>query len=604
DSDNMLVVDLNIPKIIKFYPQDGINQSEVNSYVTIEGVNFGDSQGSSQVLFGEAQAQPADCADAWTDEKIKVIVPKAAPIQALGIKTYDSPQLSAIDAILNYSFDDSGDVLAADTVSSHQGEIHNGTKVDSPLNKALEFNGINTYIQIGGGIIQLTSGSIEMWFKPETSGTLFSANGPAGINFSIDYNANATRSIIKKNQWNHLVYSYDQANAKANVYINGLRLSGITDMGINVKNNFIGVAKTSYMLGKEDIVNKENNYFKGQIDNFTIYNKVLSQQEVWANYGIKPGQIVLLNFEEDGSEITDSSANNFVGMAVSNQSVSFRTAEGKYGQAITFNNDNHINIPNNPSLTFDDQITIEGWFKVGSSSDNLIYDSNNITLGVVTGALKFTAYIAGGNKFAAVNLPNGTALTDWLTKWHYFAGVYDGQKMKIYLDSEESESAVAGKIYQETKFNSACIGGCANIFQGSLDNFALYNRALSSAEINSRLGAKDKSFIKVVTSFGENTSDYNKNGVKDSGEIFSYSNNVYPFLCALQPNNGKEGTVISVSGDNLGKSNKTVYKGKEYGIGSYIKFLNAPVSLMKNDKINSWSNQTLNYVNPFKSDLA
>lgn len=608
DDNNQLVVDLNLPTITSFYPRDGINQPEVNSYVTIDGRNFGKTQGTNKVLFGDVEAPLAICDDSWTDTRIKVVVPKVTPVPAETAKTYTLALAEATpEVILNYNFDDEGGVILNDLTGQHQGEIISGAKVDSQFGKALDFNGTNSLVKISG-TLNISSGSIEVWFKPDQTqgGTIFSVTNTNPANdFSLNYRP-AALGALKTNQWNHLIYTYNNLNTSREIYLNGIRVTGL-DSGITVSGNFVGTANTSLTLGAEN-TGVFGDYFKGQIDNFIIYNKVLTPKEVWGNFGVQPGQILLLNFEEASSEIIDSSGNNFPGLAIANQLVSFRSADGKFGQAVTFNNNNHITVNNNSSLVFDNQITIEGWFKLNSVAgftNNPIFEANNIFLGIDAGSnLRFEANIGGSFKYASIPLySSGVNKNIELNAWNYFAGAYDGQKIKLYFNSLEYEFLTTGKIIQQTDFNKACIGGCNNGFKGSLDNFAIYNTALSPLQINSRLGAKDNSLIRVVTGFGEDSTDLNKNGIKDPGETYKYSQNVYPFLCALKPNFGNEGTVVEVIGDNLGEYNKTIYQGKEYGVGSYLKFFIPSLSILPDSGLKTWSNESLSYVSPFK-DLA
>ena len=93
------------------------------------------------------------------------------------------------------------------------------------------------------------------------------------------------------------------------------------------------------------------------------------------------------------------------------------------------------------------------------------------------------------------------------------------------------------------------------------------------------------SYLVVQTYYGEGKST----------DTFQLSQNIYPFLCALQPNYGKENASVNVSGWNFGDSNKTIFGGKEFNIGSNLFFDN---TVFENNKLKTWTNNLLTFNNP------
>jgi hypothetical protein len=73
----LVTVDLDIPKIDYFYPDNGAIRSEIKTYVTIYGTNFGVEQGDGKVLVGNLEAKIGDCAGAWSDSQIVIELPLA-----------------------------------------------------------------------------------------------------------------------------------------------------------------------------------------------------------------------------------------------------------------------------------------------------------------------------------------------------------------------------------------------------------------------------------------------------------------------------------------------------------------------------------------------
>ncbi len=607
DQDNQLVIDLNIPVIDSFYPKDGLMQEEVQNYVTIEGRNFGKMQGNSRVYFDEIIAPLADCEKPWTDTMISVKVPKAQPVSPEIQPTYSLPALEKDDnMILMYDFEDTSSTVLKDKLGSYDGELKGGTRIRDQFSQALLLNGTSDYIKLPNSL-NLNSGSIELWFKPSGTGkqTLISASdGTANNLFSLDYDPGLNASgAVKANQWNHLVYTYD--GSTATLYLNGLTFENfISNYGIRKTGNFIGANKNNILIGSKN-TGIFSEYFKGIIDGFAIYSNVLDRETVKNRYGLKRGQILLLNFDESGATIKDSSANQFAGLAIDHPDISFRIDSGKNGKAIKFNNDNHINILNNPSLAFGQEISIEGWFKVAiPGQSNIIYEGFSSLAGIKLGILPecggFCMRIATAAGIKYASLPTSNILAN---QWNYFAGIYDGSAVKIYLNEDHAEYAATGLITQTQDLYNGYIGGKTNNFNGSLDDFAIYNRALTLDEISSRIGAHDDSFIKVVTDFGEDNTDFNNNKQKETGEIFEFSDNVYPFLCSLNPDFGPQGIQVAAAGDNFGDIFKQILGGKEYGVGSYVNFNYTTQDVMRFlgvdfGQINSWANKLIEYNNP------
>ena len=71
--------------------------------------------------------------------------------------------------------------------------------------------------------------------------------------------------------------------------------------------------------------------------------------------------------------------------------------------------------------------------------------------------------------------------------WHFFTASYDGTTQKLYVDGSELASATTSQTLSTTtnaKIGTRSFSTPANYFQGNLANVAIWNRALSSDEIN------------------------------------------------------------------------------------------------------------------------
>ena len=86
-----------------------------------------------------------------------------------------------------------------------------------------------------------------------------------------------------------------------------------------------------------------------------------------------------------------------------------------------------------------------------------------------------------------VNAIGLTSTNTFQDKWVYAVGTYDGTTQKLYIDGSLDKTATTSQTISTT--NAARIGVQAysldNYFKGNLANVAIWNRALSSDEINS-----------------------------------------------------------------------------------------------------------------------
>ncbi|MFC1598852.1 LamG-like jellyroll fold domain-containing protein [Patescibacteria group bacterium] len=643
DEDNKLIVDLNTPVIDYIYPDNGLFHPDVNSYVTVYGYNFGDSPEDSQILFDKVPAQLADCPNAWTDTIIQVVVPKGEQVEIEQTPRF-YPELISIaeGAQLFYDFEEESKIVAQDIFNQNDAEIIDGFKENERFGKAVYLNGSSSFVNIlNSQSFAYDEGSIEFWFKSyefEAGNwqTLFSFSDNSADNiFSIEIsppfdppyeneakilikeniagseviNNITTIGVVKENTWHHLVYTYD--GEKYILYIDGRKFYYVTNGDLSQSNTsatgFLGdFTYTNILLGAGN-TGSAVGHFNGVLDNVILYDRALTEDDVWRRLGLNKGQVLVLNFDESGGKIIDSSINAFTDISVVDPSTSFITDTGVSGRALNLNNDNSININDHPALVFTDEVTIESWIKIPQSwfddpnlaKVNKIYSSNRVNFGIMDcdapadgiSGLCFQVYLADEDAETGSVFYNEVSLSELTAdQWNYVAATYDGQAITVYLNGNKHEFTHANitdrRIMQKSGFGDISIGN--NEFIGAIDQFAVYTSALSEEVINSRTGANDGSHVVVKTPFGEAVSE----------ESFNYSNNVYPFLCSLTPFYGVNGTQVSAYGDNFGESDITTYQGKQYGVGSYFNLdLTDQIKILAQE-VNSWVNNYIDYFNP------
>ncbi|MFB0554050.1 MAG: LamG domain-containing protein, partial [Phycisphaerae bacterium] len=162
---------------------------------------------------------------------------------------------------------------------------------------------------------------------------------------------------------------------------------------------------------------------------------------------------------------------------------------GQLGGALDFDgNGDFVEVPHSPLLSITDEITIAAWTymranasgemaivsKGGWAANDLPYELTETPGGVIF----WQFYDDGGRDTCAPDSPP-------VDEWHHIAGTYDGTIFKCYIDGElADEWAYAGTMPENTasvNIGQRTRGGC--LFNGIIDEVAIYNRALSEDEI-------------------------------------------------------------------------------------------------------------------------
>ena len=128
--------------------------------------------------------------------------------------------------------------------------------------------------------------------------------------------------------------------------------------------------------------------------------------------------------------------------------------------------------------------TIAAWvYANDTSSDKVILDSRD--------ANDDGIYIVASNTETLryeLNTSNATYSTSRANDWVFVTATYDGTTQKLYIDGSQEASNTTSQTISTTtnaKIGSRSFSTPVNYFNGNLANVAIWNRALSSDEINS-----------------------------------------------------------------------------------------------------------------------
>ena len=209
---------------------------------------------------------------------------------------------------------------ANDSVSGSNGVLKNGAGFSAgEAGQAFTFNGAQQYIQIPKAPNQDVGNqvTIEFWMKADPANAMNSyqglvtsdffgieiangyALGPLGVNFFISTDGGASvlpssypdtatvnggGAVVSAGQWHHVAGTYD--GTKLQLYIDGqpwgnpnYHTGAISPM---LANSFLSLGGEDGRTICPGCISQR--YFKGQIDEATIYNRALSAAEVLSLY--------------------------------------------------------------------------------------------------------------------------------------------------------------------------------------------------------------------------------------------------------------------------------------------------------------------------------
>ncbi len=146
-----------------------------------------------------------------------------------------------------------------------------------------------------------------------------------------------------------------------------------------------------------------------------------------------------------------------------------------------------LHILQDSSLRLDKRITISTWakWKESGNTEQIIYYN-----GLASNKLSIINDGGANHKKILFSLDIGGAQTLYSnatldSNWHHIVGTYNGSEMRIYIDNQLSNKlSVTGDISNALSDNYIGSNGIARYFNGTLDEFKLYNIGLNQTDIS------------------------------------------------------------------------------------------------------------------------
>ncbi|MFL9460920.1 MULTISPECIES: LamG-like jellyroll fold domain-containing protein [Scytonema] len=418
--------------------------------------------------------------------------------------------------------------------------VGDGDSDDNVLN----LDGVNDYVNLNAGLINLATGdfTLEAWIK--TTGTTeailvkndgdtswekgekaFYINSVGKVEF-VGYGNSYIKggTAVNDGQWHHVAVVWDYSSGTAGtgrIYVDGVNVTTSSTYAANNVDNSgetLKIALPNY--------GEATNYFSGQMDEIRVWNVARTETEIKTNYnrtlnGTQTGLVGYWNFNKDtnsSTAIANSTANGNNGTLVNGggSNIVFQSNAGhdtivggagndylKGGSGndvlVGDSNDNTLNLDGvndyvqiaNESYfdSITSAITIETWIKVDSFTKNwqaIVTKGDNswrLHRNDTENTLNF--YIEG---VGGVN--STTTVNDG--QWHHVAAVYDGSKLQIYIDGVLNGQTTASGAIPTNNYN-ILIGEneqqSGRYFYGQIDDVRIWNVARSATEISNNLNA-------------------------------------------------------------------------------------------------------------------
>lgn len=360
---------------------------------------------------------------------------------------------------------------------------------------------------------------------------------------------------VNNGTWVHAVWTLDPSG-NCKVYINGtLNFTGVYAYP-NPTTPF-----TRNSLGKSLITDATNPYFNGYIDEFRVYNRVLTQTDVtnlYMNNSLVLNYGMLLFYHCDTQDYTSNLiynySNNLYNSLVGSPSLSSDYMVGDHSLSLNYaagSSSPQYIVPPSVNFASTSGFTVCMWVKTSYPSNGNKTTFFNFTTG--SGADNSTQFAMDSSSF--IETTNGvtttTAFSSPNSNWHHIAIVFGNTTTrKLYVDGVLCLS-YTGTPYSSNANGSGCAIGygwnASDTFVGLIDDVRLYNKILDQNDI--------------LTVFGNNVYTYTVGQLK----LYGYT--------AIQLRNSfySDSDVISAgySASELNNAGYTAVQLLDSGLGLY-----------------------------------
>lgn len=418
------------------------------------------------------------------------------------------------NALADYRFDDASGLAASDSSGNSHTATLNGAAswTNGKVKGALNLNGsTNTYVSLPSNIVtgvdSITIAAWVKWYGGNNWQRIFDFGNGTGVymfltpksgygtmRFAIKSSASGNAEQIMEAPalpvgiWKHLAVTISSGSTTSTgtgtLYVDGVQVAQNTAMSATPSS--LGATYQNW-IGRSQY--SGDAYFGGQIDEFKIYNRVLTASELSSL--VVNSQIAYYRFiETSGTTAADSSGNGMT--------ATLRGNAGWQANALDLGGSNaYASLPTGIGSGVGD-FTVSTWVKwYGGNMWQRIFD-----FGTGTGLYMYLTPYSGINtlRFGIKTPATGNIEKDVdaptlpVGVWKHVAITKRGNTATLYMDGAQvaQNTSVAGSLSELGASTQNWIGrsqfSSDPYLDGLVSDFRIYSRALSSAEIAS-LGA-------------------------------------------------------------------------------------------------------------------
>jgi len=310
------------------------------------------------------------------------------------------------------------------------------------IDSAIEFDGVDDFVDVGDAGVNLNS--IAFWFKPTSD----------------------TEKILDLDGGTHSVEIAAGTISATGFVAPTIHIDGVATTTISAGEwNFVAITTTtSFAVDDFDIGRNSTNYFTGDIDDVKIWDTALTASEIQSEFTrgralhLDDGLVGWWKLDESPSgaadEIQDFSGNANHGTSAGTMT-SADSVSGKLGNALDFDGvDDFVDI----GSTGQTVNTASFWIFADDISRGIVdFDGGTHSVEVAAGTITATGFDT-----PTIFVDGVAGSTISADEWHF-----------ISITTATGFTATDLKIGKETTF-----------FDGKIDDFKIYSRALSAAEIS------------------------------------------------------------------------------------------------------------------------
>ena len=296
------------------------------------------------------------------------------------------------------------------------------------------------------------------------------------------------------NTWTHVVGSFDGTTAR--LYVDGVL---VDTKAVTYSPNTV----QPFTMGGWPYLGGWGDQFAGQIDEVALYGTVLPATRIQAHYLVgRSYQDTVLDSgpvsywrlgEASGSSAADSKGTN-TGTYTNAPGLAqpgALAAEADTAAMFTSGSSTYVDVPYTAALN-PAQFTVEAWTKWGGGGSGawrtVAGTWNDSTgggywLGISTGGYWYVSTQASSGSYSDIYGPTATTGT-----WVHLAATRDATALRLYVNGVEVANTPSPNYLPQTSFPlyigaNRYPGGPGDYFDGVIDDVAVYNRALTAAEV-------------------------------------------------------------------------------------------------------------------------